>query len=111
MDWDAAEKFIRYFGLPGAMMLALVFAIYKGWLVTGRELTARDEELKRRDLEAERLRAALDRERDRHENAIRTLTLVAAANNQQVTMALQNQERLAGAVEKQVAQASQQTPP
>lgn len=35
-----AEMFgnaVKYFGVPGAIFLAIIFAMQKGWLITGRE--------------------------------------------------------------------------
>lgn len=35
---------VRNFGVPGAMMAVFIFALYKGWFITGREAERREKD-------------------------------------------------------------------
>jgi len=59
-EWEDISQLVTYIGVPGAMALALVYAITKGWLVPGwlyREEKARAEKWEHRALEGLRIAA------------------------------------------------------
>ncbi len=108
MSWSTQiQALLDKYGLA-AVLFAIILLMVLGVLYTGwkRWWEWGHVSAELRD-ENERLRAALDRERESRATDVRTWQMVAFANNQQVNAALKQQERLVQAVEN-VVQPSQE---
>lgn len=62
MKWDDFRQLAQWFGVPGAMLAVLLFALVKGWLLTGREVHDRERLVEARLADAIKQMASLQKD-------------------------------------------------
>jgi hypothetical protein len=80
------ERLVSYFGIPGALCLAIVFCFYKGWLRPGREIVTMSDSYEKRLKEKDDAYDALKKESEQR------LEFMRQSNEKYLNMLLRQQD-------------------